>query len=133
LTYTPGYIASISINGTQVEADAENCVLTQLTNVIPKNTLGVPDEQYIPGLKGGTFSTTLHMNTTEMAALVAANASTVAVPFVVRAGSLGTYDNGSDAFNGSITSFEKSGSFDDNWSVDLSVQISGAVTYTPPI
>jgi len=133
MTYTPGYIASIEINSNPVEQDAESCVLTKVTNPIPKNTLGVPDEQYINGLKGGTFSCTLHMNTTEMVSLETANASTTPVPFIVRPGSLGNYDNGEDAFSGIIVSMEKAGGFDTNWSVALEVQITGAVTFTAPV
>ncbi len=133
MTYTPGYIAAISIDGTSVEQDAENCVLTKQTNTISKNTLGVPDEVFINGLKGGTFSCILHMNTTEIVALEAANDATAPVPFIVRPGSLGTYDNGSDAFDGIITSMEKAGGFDTNWQVQLDVQISGAVVFTAPV
>ncbi len=133
MTYTPGYIASVSINGTSVEQDAENCVLTKSTNTIPKNTLGVPDETFINGLKGGSFACTLPMNTTEMVALEAANDATAPVPFIVRPGALGTYDNGSDAFDGIITSFEKTGGFDTNWQVSIDVTISGAVTFTAPV
>jgi len=68
-----------------------------------------------------------------MVALEAANASPDPVPFVVRPGALGTYDNGQDAFDGIITSLVKAGGFDTNWSVDLSVEIVGAVTFTPPV
>ena len=133
MTYIPGYIASVSFNGTQVEQDATNCALTKTTSLPDTTTLGVVDTTLLPGLKGGTLACSLHLNNDEMVALEAANASTVPITFSFRAGSAGIYDAGIDSGLCNFDSFDKTGGFDDNWNVDIAATITGPVLFTPPV
>ena len=131
--YLPGYIATVTVDGVVVSDDASDVSYSLTTDAISTQPLGLSDRKYRNGLKDATLSATLHMSTENAAALNAANAATEPVAYVVRPGALGVHDVGQWAGTGIITDYSPSGSADGEWDVAITLQGSGAVTYTSPV
>ena len=130
--YLPGYIATVSVDSVVISDDASDVSYSRVTDAIGSTRLANPENTYIAGLQDATLDATLHMNTDSMAALNAAYESTVPVAYVVRPGALGVNDVGQWAGNGIIVSFDPTGSATGEWDVNISVQGTGAITYTAP-
>ena len=75
----------------------------------------------------------MHLDTAGIVGIQAAYASTVPVLFVFRPGKLGGPDAGEWTGSMIVTDMNVSGQVDENWSVALSGQITGAVLYTAPV
>ena len=133
MTYIPGYVATLTINGSDLEVFSSDAALNLTTEVLNKTTLGVVDAVFIPGLQGGTIDITMHTDTVGMVDIQAAYASTTEVAFVFRPGSLGALDAGSWAGVGILNDLTVGAAVDDNWATTISVQCSGPINYTPPV
>ena len=133
MSFIPGYLASISVDGQALNIWSSDATLNKTTNAIPKTTLGLTDEVYINGMKDKSMDVSMHLDTAALVALQVADDSTVPVACVFRPGALGANDAGSYAGDGIITDLTLNGSVDDNWSVDISVQGTGPWPFTQPV
>ena len=133
MTFIPGYLSTISVNGNAINVFSSDASLTLVNEVLDKTTLGVPERVFIPGLQTGTMDASMHTDTAGQVEIQAAFVSGVPVTFVFRAGALGTHDAGQYSGDAIITDMTQSGGIDDNWSTTLSLQITGPVAYTAPV
>ena len=133
MSFIPGYISSLTVDGQTVEIYSSDATLSLTNETLDKTTLGVSNRNYIVGLQDGSVSIDMHVDTASMALLQASYAKTVPVAFTFRPGALGVNDAGQWDGTMIIESMDVNGSVDDNWSVSLSNQITGAVTYTAPV
>jgi len=130
--FVQGYIATLTVNSTDVEIYSSDASLTLTADTLDKTTLGVVNRQYIPGLQDGSLSISMHLDTTGVSAIQGSFGSTTPVPFVFRPGKVGGPDAGQWVGTMIITDFEIGGSVDDNWQMNINGQVTGAVTYTQP-
>ncbi len=133
MSYSAGYLASITINGVSYEDFTSSATLNQTRTALDKTKLGASRNQYLSGLGDGTVDVDMHLETTVAAAIEAAYQSTVPVSFVFRAGALGTADMGQHAGNGIITTRSIVGAADGEWDCSLTIQATGDMTYTAPV
>ena len=133
MSFIAGYISTLVVDGQNVEIYSSDATLSLTNETLDKTTLGLSNRQYITGLQDGTVNIDMHVDTASMPLLQASYASTSPVAFTFRPGELGANDAGQWAGELIIESLDINGSVDDNWSVGLSGQITGAVTYTAPV
>jgi len=132
-TFIEGYLATITINGVAYEPYTSDATLDLVRDAIDKTKLGNDRRDYVSGLGDGNVDATLHLATEFAVAINVAYESTVAVAVVFRPGALGTKDAGQYGGEGVITSFSQQGTADGEWDVSLSIQMSGALSYTAPV
>jgi len=135
LSFIPGYIASLTINGADLEPYASDASLTLNNDTLDKTTLGTPERVFIPGLQSGSIDIQMHLDTGGIVDIQAAFSAANTVAFVFRPGALGA---GTDAgqWSGQCIIDTMGGiaaTVDDNWSVAIGATISGPVSYTSPI
>ena len=107
--------------------------LDYTTDAIESTTIGVTHRTYINGLKDGTLTANMHMDTAGMVAMQAANDAAAPITYVMRPGELGVADAGQYAGDFIITDMSIAGAADDNWSISLSGQLTGIPAYTAPV
>ena len=133
MSFIAGYISTLQVDGVDVHLSANDATLSLTNETLDKTVLGVTNRTYITGLQDGTVDISTHTNTDSASALQTAFSSTVPVTFVFRPGKLGAgFDAGQWAGTAIITSMDIVGAVDDNWATNLSLQITGVVTYTAP-
>ena len=132
MAFIPGYLATISVNGSAINIYSSDAALSLTNEVLDKTTLGVTDRTFIPGLQTGSMDCTMHTDTAGIVDIQAAFAATSPVAFVFRPGALGTHDAGQYSGTAIITDMTHNGAVDDNWSTTISLQVTGGVTYTQP-
>ncbi len=134
MSFIAGYISTLQVDGVDVHLSANDATLSLTNETLDKTVLGVTNRTYITGLQDGTIELSTHLNTDSVSALESARSSTTPVTFVFRAGKLGAgFDAGQHSGTAIISSMDYVGSVDDNWSLNMSLQITGAVTYTAPV
>ena len=133
MAFIPGYLATISVDGTAINVFSSDASLSLTNEVLDKTTLGVPERVFITGLQSGTMDVTMHTDTAGIVSIQQAFVSTTPVTFVFRPGALGTHDAGQYSGDAIITDQTHQGAVDDNWSTTLSLQITGVVLYTAPV
>jgi len=134
VAFIAGYISTLQIDGKAVHIYASDAALSLTNETLDKTTLGTSNRSYIAGLQDGTVDISMHLDTAGIVDIQAAYASTVPVTFTFRPGKLGAgFDAGQ--WNGTmiITTMDITGSVDDNWSMNISGQITGVVTFTQPV
>ena len=132
MAFIPGYLSTISVNGSAINIYSSDASLSLTNEVLDKTTLGVPERVFITGLQSGTMDATMHTDTAGIVDIQAAFVATTPVTCVFRPGALGTHDAGSYGFDAIITDMSHNGAVDDNWSTTLSLQVTGPVAYTQP-
>lgn len=133
MSFIPGYIATLTVGGTDVNIWSSDASLTLNNETLDKTTLGKDARVFIPGLQSADVSISMHLDTAGVALLQTAYASTVPVVFSFRPGALGTADAGQWDGTMIVTSLELAGSVDDNWQMNLSGSATDAVVYTAPL
>ena len=133
MSFIAGYIATLTVDGQAIAPITSDAALNLTNETLDKTVLGNPERTYITGLQDGTWTAAMHLDTASIVALQAAFDSTVPVAFVFRPGALGANDAGQWAGDCIIESMDIPGAVDDNWSINLDCQITGAVTYTAPV
>ena len=131
--YLPGYVATVIIDGVTVSDDASDVSYSRTTDAVGSTKLGAPENTYVPGLQDASLQCTLHMSTENTALLNAAYESTTPVAYSVRPGALGVNDVGQWAGSGIITSFDPTGSSTGEFDNAITLQGTGAVTFTDPV
>ena len=132
MSFIPGYLATISVNGTALNVFSSDASLSQQNETLDKTTLGVPERVFITGLKTGTMDVTMHLDTAGIIGIQAAFDALDPVTFVFRPGELGGNDAGEYTGDCIITDMTINGAVDDNWSVDIATQLTGPVPFTAP-
>jgi len=134
VAFIAGYISTLQIDGKAVHIYASDATLSLTNETLDKTTLGVSNRNYIPGLQDGSIDISMHLDTNGIVDVQAAYAATVPVTFTFRPGKLGTgFDAGQWDGTMIVTSFDIPGAVDDNWAMNISGQVTGAVTYTQPV
>jgi len=134
VAFIAGYISTLQIDGNNVHIYASDATLALTNETLDKTTLGVTNRSYIPGLQDATLDIAMHLDTAGIVDIQAAYASTVPVTFTFRPGKLGAgFDAGQWDGTMIVTSLDISGSVDDNWTMNISGQVTGAVTFTQPV
>lgn len=131
--YVPGYIATITINGTDLHPISGQGTFTQEARAITVTKLGQDSEVNLPGLRAGSLDCDLHLDTQTAVAIQAAVDATAPVAFVWRAGSLGVYDAGQHSGECVITSLAENADPETEWEWSLQARLSGPTAYTPPV
>ena len=93
---------------------------------------GSGDSHMLPGLQTGSMSINGHIDQANLNAPETTWAKDTVVPFVLEINE-GLTTDANWAGNGAITDFSKSTTFDGNWAFTISLDTSGAVTYTPSV
>jgi len=133
MAFIQGYISSMTVNGTELNIWASAGELSKTTNAIPANTIGKSHAAYVNGKKDTVMSVTMHLDTTSLVALQAADDATVPVVCTFRPGALGTTDAGQYDGEGIITELRIGAQVESNWECDISVQGTGEWPFTPPV
>jgi predicted secreted protein len=130
--FVQGYFATYTVAGEDIHVYSSSGTLTMTNETLDKTTLGRSERIYIPGLQDATLSMQMHLDTAGITAIQAAYASTTPVTFSFRPGKVGGPDAGQWDGTAIVTDVEITGSVDDNWQMNLSMQGTGPLTYTQP-
>jgi len=133
MAFIQGYLATITIDGTDLNVYSSDATLSLTNETIDKTTLGVSNRQYITGLQDGSIDISMHLDTDGIVSVQGAYDKTVPVTFVFRPGELGTADAGQWSGSMIITELAIPGQVDDNWQMNISGQVTGNVLYTAPV
>ena len=133
MAFIPGYLATITVNGTALNIWSSDATLVKTTNAIVKTPLGSTHTRRANGVKDTSMSVSMHLDTAALVLLQAADDATDPVACVFRPGALGGNDAGQYAGNGIITDMTINGPVDDNWSVSLEVEGDDEWPYTAPV
>jgi predicted secreted protein len=134
MSYIAGYLATISVNGDPINQWSSQASLAKTTNAISVGTLGETHQVYANGKKDTVMTATLHLDTSGLVQLQAADDATTPVDCVFRPGAIGVNtDAGQYNGVGIITDMTIAGGSDSEWDVDLTVQGSQEWPYTAPI
>jgi len=132
MSFLPGYVATITVNGTEYAPQTNTVSLTQSNDIMDKTKLGQPRRTKLKGLGDANLTLGMHMDTTTMSAMMAAYQSADTVEVVVRPGALGAFDVGQWAGDGFISSMTWDGTADGEWDVGMDIEMSNGYTYTQP-
>ncbi len=133
MSFIAGYIATLIVDGSNVDIYASDASLSLTNETLDKTTLGVSNRNYINGLQDGTINISMHLDTAGVTVIQGAFNQTDPVTFVFRPGALGVNDAGRWDGDMIITSMDVSANVDDNWTIGIDGQITGPVTYTAPV
>ncbi len=133
MSFIAGYIATLTVDGGTVEIFTSDATLSLTNETLDKTTLGVSNRAYITGLQDGSIDISMHLDTAGIVIIQGAYDNTLPVAFVFRPGALGVNDAGQWAGSFIMSTMDITGSVDDNWSMNISGQVTGAVTYTAPV
>lgn len=133
MSFSAGYLASITINGVSYEEFTSSATLSTTRAALDKTKLGQDRNTYLSGLGDGSLEVQMHLDTTVAAAIETAYQSTTPVAWVFRAGALGVADMGQHAGEGIITSRDIVGDADGEWDTSISIQATGDIAYTAPV
>ena len=134
MAFIQGYIATLEVPaGSPINQWASDAGLTLNNETLDKTTLGSPERVFIPGLQSGSMTVTMHLDSASLVQLQAAFAATTVVGWLFRPGQLGTHDAGQYTGEGIIDDMTIAGSVDDNWTVSISITVSGPVAFTQPV
>lgn len=129
-TFIPGYMAELSIDGDDLEANLASGTLTRNKNVMRKPVAGEQSSYALAGLITGSISVSGHVSTEDIAKLNAAYVSNTALAYVFQIGDTTAPDGG--AYGGDLLIESLSFAFDadDEWSFSMDCVMDGAATYT---
>ena len=133
MSFSAGYLASITINGVSYQDFTSSATLSTTRSALDKTKLGQSRNTYLSALGDGTLDVQMHLDSTVAAAIEAAYQSTIPVTWVFRAGALGVADMGQHAGDGIITTRDIAGDADGEWDCALSIQCTGEIAYTAPV
>ncbi len=127
-----GFLASITIDGSEVTTVVENFTLSETRGANDKQTMnGSPDGVKIPGSRSGSLSFDFTIDQAELNVLEAAWAKDEPVAFQIAIVEAGVGTN--TVWDGflSLTDFSKETVGDGIWRGSMAGDTSGAITHTP--
>jgi len=131
--YSPGYLASITINNVTYEDFTSTANWTGTRNVANKTKLGQEFTSNLSLTATSALSVQMHLESTVAAAIEAAFMEKTPITYKFRAGALGTVDFGERTGEAIITEQSYDGEAEGEWNAAMQLIGTGPWAYTAPV